>query len=111
MHVLYFWHQPVHDLKRVAELLAQDGRVALGYQLRRDMPVPAQRDFPSAGHRLYESDEEVRQVLREAGIQTDEVRIFGEAASPGGRLLLGSRVGQVSQPTHEALSGQPRHHP
>ncbi len=90
VHVLYFWHQPHRDLKLVAELLDHSGRVALGYQLKRHMPAPAQRDFPTADHRLYESDDDVRHLLHEAGFQTEDVRIFGDAASPGGRLLLAS---------------------
>ena len=56
------------------------------------MPTPAQRDFPTAGHRLYESDDAVLHVLGEAGFQAEDLRVFGDAARPGGRLLLASRA-------------------
>ncbi len=92
VHVLYFWHLPDRDLKLVADLLAAGGRLALGYQLRRHMPVAAQRDFPTAGHKLYESDDDVRKVVEAAGFQSADVRIFGDAANPRGRLMLASRV-------------------
>lgn len=92
VHVLYFWHLPDRDLKLVADLLAAGGRLALGYQLRRHMPVAAQRDFPTAGHKLYESDDDVREVVEAAGFQSADVRIFGDAANPRGRLMLASRV-------------------
>lgn len=91
VHVLYFWHQPARDLALVADLLAPTGCLALGYQLRQHMPGPAQRDFPKAGHRLYDSDDDVGQVLAEVGLGRQLVSIFGDAASPGGRLLLARR--------------------
>ncbi len=91
VHVLYFWHQLGRDLKQVADLLASGGHLALGYQLRRHMPAAAQRDFPTTGHKLYESDDDVREVVEAAGFQSADVRIFGDAATPGGRLMLASR--------------------
>ena len=88
IHVLYFLHAPDRDLPPVTGVLRAGGTLALGYQLRGNMPAVSQRDFAAAGHRLYDSDEDVSAVLAAAGLTTDEVRVFGDSAHPGGRLLL-----------------------
>jgi SAM-dependent methyltransferase len=93
VHVLYFWHRPERDLAQIAGLLAGGGRLVLGYQLRPHMPAPAQRDFPIEGHRLYESDDDVRRVVGKAGFEVDDVTVFGDPARLGGRLLLAARPG------------------
>ena len=56
-HVLYFWQDPVAEMVQIRGFLRSGGLLALGYQLRQDMPAMAQRRFPPAGHRLYESEE------------------------------------------------------
>jgi trans-aconitate methyltransferase len=89
VHVVYFWHRPDRELTQVGDLLTAGGRLAVGYQLRRDMPAAAQRDFPTEGHRRYESDNEVRRLVENNGFH---VRIFGEATRPRGRLLIASRT-------------------
>lgn len=91
VHVLYFWHDPATSLRQVRELLSEDGRLVLGYQLKQDMPGPAQRDFPREGHCLYESDEAVRHVLVEAGLATQSLDVLGPPASPVGRVLVARR--------------------
>jgi SAM-dependent methyltransferase len=91
VHVLYFLHEPERELRRVADLLAAGGHVALGYQLREHMPPVSQRDFAAEGHQLYESDDELRLVLRGAGFETRDVVVMGDPGSPGGRLLLAAR--------------------
>lgn len=88
VHVLHFWHSPVESLRQVKEILSDHGRLVLGYQLRQDMPSPAQRDFPKEGHRLYESDDEVRRVLLQAGLAPQKVTVLGPPPSPLGRVLL-----------------------
>src|SRR5579864_223512 len=65
VHLLYFWHQPGTELARVRAALGRDGKFAIGYRLRKDMPGASQRQFPAEGHRLYDSDEEVVTLLRE----------------------------------------------
>ncbi len=87
-HVLYFWADPVRELRRINDILAPHGHVALGYQLRRDMPPISQRTFPREGFTLYDSDDQVAAVLQHAGFTPPEVRVFGEPAHPGGRLAL-----------------------
>jgi trans-aconitate methyltransferase len=91
VHVLYFWHDPVSELKAIATLLRPGGDLALGYRLRQDMPTVAQQDFPREGHRLYESDREVAALLDAAGLAVRHEAVFGRADSPAGRLLLASR--------------------
>ena len=87
-HVLYFWADPVRELRRVREVLAAHGHVALGYQLRQHMPPIAQHTFPQEGFTLYDSDNQVAALLQHAGFTTPEVCIFGDPAHPGGRLAL-----------------------
>jgi SAM-dependent methyltransferase len=48
-HVLYFWPDPARELRRIREVLAPAGHIALGYQLRQNMPPLAQRNSPSKG--------------------------------------------------------------
>ncbi|HET7723083.1 MAG TPA: class I SAM-dependent methyltransferase [Propionibacteriaceae bacterium] len=90
VHVIYFWEDPVRELRRIHEVLTPGGRVALGYQLRRDMPQSAQREFPKAGYTLYDSDEAVTSLLVSAGFASPEVRVLGTPERPGGRLAIGS---------------------
>lgn len=100
-HVLYFWPDPVRELQRAREILAPAGYIALGYQLRQDMPAMAQRTFPKEGFTLYDSDDEVAAVAQQAGFTETEVRIFGDAGRPGGRLAL-------ARPTHGQASRRDR---
>ena len=87
-HVLYFWADPVNELRRVREILAPGGNIALGYQLRQHMPPIAQRSFPREGFILYESDDLVATLLQQAGFTLPEIRIFGDPSHPGGRIAL-----------------------
>lgn len=91
VHVLYFWREPVQALQAVARLLTPEGHVALGYQLERHMPPVAQRDFVVEGHRLYESDGQVAELLAPAGLTAEHQCVMGANESPTGRLLIASR--------------------
>jgi SAM-dependent methyltransferase len=86
VHVVYFWPDPVAELRRIHAALRPGGRVALGYQLRRNMPKPSQRQFPKAGFTLYDSDAEIVGLLADAGFNAPHVRIFGTTERPAGRL-------------------------
>jgi SAM-dependent methyltransferase len=88
IHVLYFWPDPVSELRSINEILAPHGHVALGYQLRQHMPPISQRTFPQQGFTLYDSDDQVAVALQHAGFTAPEVRVFGDPAHPGGRLAL-----------------------
>jgi len=87
-HVLYFWADPVRELRRISDIVAPHGHVALGYQLRQHMPPIAQRTFPQEGFTVYDSDDQVAAALQHAGFTPPKVRIFGDPAHPGGRLAL-----------------------
>jgi SAM-dependent methyltransferase len=89
-HVLYFWPDPVAELKRIREILAPAGHIALGYQLRQNMPPVAQRTFPPQGFTLYDCDDQVAAVLEQAGFTRPEIRVFGPPDRPMGRLALGA---------------------
>src|SRR6266545_4095218 len=91
VHVLYFWPDPVREITLLRAALAPTGTLALGYQLRPYMPRMAQQQFPRAGHRVYEADDEVRYVFTEAGFTDVEIVVKGPADAPHGRLALASR--------------------
>lgn len=88
VHVLYFWHDPADALRQVEAVLSDHGQLVLGYQLRQDMPPPAQRDFPREGHRLYESDDAVGGAVLDAGLTPQRVTVLGPPGSPLGRVMI-----------------------
>jgi trans-aconitate methyltransferase len=87
-HVLYFWHQPSAELAQLHGLLRPGGLLALGFQLRQNMPKPAQTNFPTLGHLLYESEDAVTRLLWEAGFRSVSVLMKGSPDAPEGRLAL-----------------------
>jgi hypothetical protein len=87
-HVLYFWHQPADELTRLHRSLVGRGIVALGYQLRQNMPPISQKQFPRAGHILYESDEDVAALLRSTGFTNISHKVKGSPDAPEGRVTL-----------------------
>jgi SAM-dependent methyltransferase len=88
VHVLYFWHRPAAELERLKGLVRPGGLLALGYQLRHNMPPPAQKNFPKNGHVLYDSDETVTSLLTGAGFESISVVLKGSPEAPHGRLAL-----------------------
>ena len=87
-HVLYFWHEPAAEVARLHQILRPGGLLALGYQLKPNMPPTAQTHFPRLGHVLYESDAEVDRLLSEGGFQSITHRVKGSVEAPHGRLAL-----------------------
>jgi SAM-dependent methyltransferase len=87
-HVLYFWPEPVIELEAIRRVLTPTGHLALGYQLRQNMPPVSQRAFPGEGYKLYDSDDELAAVLSEAGFGRPEVRVWGDPDRPKGRLTV-----------------------
>jgi trans-aconitate methyltransferase len=87
-HVLYFWQEPAVEMAQIRRFLRPGGLLALGYQLRANMPVMAQRRFPRAGHRLYESDDEVTRLAVAAGFASVTHIVKGLAEAPEGRVML-----------------------
>lgn len=87
-HVLYFWADPAAELTRIRTFLQPGGLVALGYQLRQDMPSMAQRRFPVAGHRLYDTPDDVSRLASAAGFRSTAQVVKGPTEAPEGRVLL-----------------------
>ncbi len=85
---MYFWRQPAEELTAVRGCLRPGGLLALGYQLRQDMPPMAQKHFPRQGDLLYESDDQVARLLRSAGFPAISHQIKGPPAAPQGRVAL-----------------------
>jgi SAM-dependent methyltransferase len=89
VHVLYFWHQPELELARIRDVLRPGGALGLGYRLRQHMPHISQTGFPKEGHRLYESDAEVDELLSDAGFGSVERRLVDSRPdAPAGRLAI-----------------------
>jgi trans-aconitate methyltransferase len=87
-HVVYFWRDPVAEMSLIHGNLRRGGLLALGYQLRQDMPALAQRRFPPAGHRLYETTDELAQLAKSAGFASVTHQVKGSADAPEGRVAL-----------------------
>jgi len=87
-HVLYFWHEPADELRLIHRFLRPGGLLALGYQLRQNMPPMAKKHFPQQGHRLYSSEDEVAALLRSAGFAAVSHKVKGPPEAPEGRLAL-----------------------
>jgi trans-aconitate methyltransferase len=87
-HVLYFWHEPAAEMAQIHDCLRPGGLLALGYQLRRNMPPMARKRFPQDGHLLYDSADEVGELARAAGFATVSHLVKGPAEAPHGRLVL-----------------------
>jgi SAM-dependent methyltransferase len=87
-HVLYFWQDPAAEMARIRGFLRPGGLLALGYQLKQNMPAMAQRRFPPAGHHLYEADDEVSQLAITAGFGSVTHLVKGSAEAPEGRAML-----------------------
>jgi trans-aconitate methyltransferase len=87
-HVVYFWRDPVAELARLHGVLRPGGLLALGYQLKQNMPTMAQKRFPAAGHRLYEADDDLTQLATDAGFGSITHALKGPAETPEGRVML-----------------------
>lgn len=87
-HVLYFWRQPAATLAQIHGALRPGGWLALGYQLRRNMPPMAQKRFPMEGYLLYDSDGQVGALLEGAGFKHPRFVIKGPTDAPEGRLAI-----------------------
>ncbi len=87
-HVLYFWHRPADELTAIRGCLRHGGLLALGYQLKQNMPPMARKHFPRQGHLLYESEEDVTQLLRSADFSAVSHQVKGSSAAPQGRVAL-----------------------
>ena len=87
-HVVYFWHQPANELAQLYRALRPGGLLALGYQLRANMPRMAQRNFPKEGHLLYDSDDDLSMLLGAAGFTNVRFVVKGPSEAPEGRLAF-----------------------
>jgi len=87
-HVLYFWRDPAAEMAQIRGFLRPGGLLALGYQLKQNMPAMAQRRFPPAGHRLYDTDDEVTRLAISAGFGSVTHLVKGSVEAPEGRVML-----------------------
>jgi hypothetical protein len=68
--------------------LRPGGLLALGHQLRQNMPALAQRRFPPEGRRLYETENALTQLATAAGFTSTAHRVKRPASAPKGRVAL-----------------------
>ena len=87
-HVAYFWRDPAAELKEIRGCLRPGGLLALGFQLKQNMPALAQKRFPPAGHRLYETVEELTDLVSAAGFGSVSDAVKGSAQAPEGRAVF-----------------------
>ena len=87
-HVIYFWHRLSDELAQLHGFVRPGGLLALGYQLRQNMPAAARTNFPKLGHVLYDSDEAVERSLRAAGFTSVSVLVKGSVDAPEGRVVI-----------------------
>jgi trans-aconitate methyltransferase len=87
-HVVYFWADPAAEMTQIRACLRPGGIMAVGYQLKENMPRLARRRFPPAGHRLYETEDEVAEVAMAAGFGSVVQLVKGPADAPEGRVML-----------------------
>jgi SAM-dependent methyltransferase len=87
-HVVYFWRDPVAEMSRIRGCLRAGGLLALGYQLKHDMPVVARKRFPPAGHQLYETVDELTDLVTTAGFTSVSHAVKGSEQAPEGRVVL-----------------------
>jgi hypothetical protein len=87
-HVLYFWHQPADELAAIYAALRTGGLLALGYQLKQNMPPMAQKHFPPQGYLLYSSDEQVTRFAARRRVHSDQLPRERPARRPAGRVAL-----------------------
>ena len=85
-HVLYFWHDPASEFALIKAALRPGGWLAVGYQLKANMPPFAQTNFPRAGHVLYETDADLVTLVEAGGFEKVEIAVSGPHDAPQGRL-------------------------
>ena len=100
-HVLYFWQEPEAELRRIRGSLRSGGLLAIGYQLRQNMPAMAQKQFPRQGYRLYETNEEVSALLRSTGFVDVVQSVKGSPEQPEGWLAM------ATVPPEQAIGSAP----
>jgi SAM-dependent methyltransferase len=106
VNTLYFWSEPVRDLREIRRVLRRHGRLVLGFRDRSDAAVAA---FPSPTHRFH-SAAEVSGLLARAGFEAVDVHQRLPARDSGSRSPVRaqkSRTKGIDQ-TREKMMGWPR---
>jgi ubiquinone/menaquinone biosynthesis C-methylase UbiE len=78
VHVLYFWPNPMQDLREILRVLRPGGRLLLGY---RPDDAAARAELPSAIYALY-STAEMEWLLSETGFDSVETQLHQLGKTP-----------------------------
>jgi ubiquinone/menaquinone biosynthesis C-methylase UbiE len=70
IHTLYFWKDPVRDLREICRVLKPEGRLVLGFRAKSS---ESGADFPETVYTFYSTDR-VCELLKSAGFEGIEVR-------------------------------------
>jgi ubiquinone/menaquinone biosynthesis C-methylase UbiE len=85
VHTLYFWSDPLRDLREIRRVMRSTGTLVLAFRERSDEAV---RSFPPPTYRFHAVDE-VLALLRAAGLQEVTTERTGRA---GGVVLARARI-------------------
>jgi SAM-dependent methyltransferase len=105
IHTLYFWKDPVRDLREICRALKPGGRFVLGFRAK--FHPGSAKDFPESVYRFY-STNEVCMLLKSAGFEKIVIRIAAVSAGEiflavAHRPLRGSFTSPIA---HRAISGR-----
>ncbi|MFZ5876440.1 MAG: class I SAM-dependent methyltransferase [Nitrospirota bacterium] len=96
VHTLYFWSNPIDDLREIQRVMKRDSCLVLGFKPKGEKIAA---DFPSSVYTFYSTDEVVR-MMEGAGFE--QVQIIASPASTR-NVLFAIAHPATTAPTHGAV--------
>lgn len=88
IHTIYFWNDPLVDLREIARVVKPGGRLVLGFRPRSDSRAVA--DLPASVYRFYDVDE-VQHMLEQADFNV--IHPITRSRNRGTLFAVGARRG------------------